>query len=145
MITRWESRTRGLGGDSHVDVSVLFFKPSSEQVIKLLNSFYNFVEKMLLNCAQLVVLIVSWLPLAKLSRPAAGRQGFLKKRGSAIKIQSTSALNCRRPTQFCERQSADNQYNRLTINTIGWRSIQPIEHILAAFVHAVSIPEQPFK
>ncbi len=38
-------RTRGLNNDSHVDVSVLFFKPSAEQVIKLLNSFYNFLNK----------------------------------------------------------------------------------------------------
>ncbi len=39
FFTRWKSRTGGLGGDSHIDVSVLFFKPSSEQVIELLNSF----------------------------------------------------------------------------------------------------------
>ncbi len=45
---------------------------------------------------------------------AAGRQDFLKKRGSAMKIQSTNALNCRRPTKFCERQSADDQYNQLS-------------------------------
>ncbi len=42
FITRWKSRARGLGGDSHIDVSVLFFKPSSEQVIELLNSFLQF-------------------------------------------------------------------------------------------------------
>ncbi len=60
-ITRWKSRTRGLGGDSHIDVSVLFFKPSSEQVIELLNSFLQFVKQILLNYAQLVVLIVSRL------------------------------------------------------------------------------------
>ncbi len=29
-FTRWKRRTRGLGGDSHIDVSVLFFQPSSE-------------------------------------------------------------------------------------------------------------------
>ncbi len=48
-----------MGDDSHIDASVLFFKSSSEQVIELLNSFLQFVEQMLLNCAQFVVLIVS--------------------------------------------------------------------------------------
>ncbi len=50
-----------LGSDSHIVVSILFFKPPSEQVIELLNSFLQFFEQMLLNCAQLVVLIVSRL------------------------------------------------------------------------------------
>ncbi len=56
-----KNRTRGLGSDSHIDVSVLFFKPSSEQVMELLNSFLQVFEQMLLNCARLVVLIVSRL------------------------------------------------------------------------------------
>ncbi len=54
-----------------------------------------------------------------------------------MKIPPTNALNCRRPTQFCERQSADDQYNWLTINTIGWRSIRPIEHNSVAFVQKI--------
>ncbi len=68
IIPRWKSRTRGLGGDSHIDVSVLFFKPSSEQLIKLLNSFLQFFKQILLNCAQLVVLIVSRLYWSSVDR-----------------------------------------------------------------------------
>ncbi len=44
IVTRWKSRTRGLGGDTHIDVSVLSFKPSSEQVIELLNYRADFEE-----------------------------------------------------------------------------------------------------
>ncbi len=49
----------GLGNGIHVDVSILYFKPSSEQVKKILNSFYNFLKKVPLNSAQMVVLIVN--------------------------------------------------------------------------------------
>ncbi len=38
-----------MGSDIHVGVSVLFFKPSSEQVIKLLNSFYQLTSRTELN------------------------------------------------------------------------------------------------
>ncbi len=66
--TRWKSRTRGLGGNSHIEVSVLFFKPSPQQVIELLNSFfYNFLTNAAELCSigcinrQPIVLIVSRL------------------------------------------------------------------------------------
>ncbi len=36
---------------------------------------------------------------------------FLKSTSAS---SSTNALNCRRPTQFCERQSADDQCNQLS-------------------------------
>ncbi len=67
--------------------------------------------------------------------------------GSAMKIQSTNALNCRRPTQYCERQSADDQYNRLTINTSNWAQFSSIcsKNCKKLFSNSITCSEEGLK